>query len=65
MANKVYKRNPINMRPKTKHKIKQDDDTINYLQVMKVNNWIGCVQNRKIWKESAVNKTKKFNETNL
>ena len=34
------------MKPKSRRKIRWYDDVVNDLTVMKVNNWVGCVQNR-------------------
>ena len=56
----MYKWNPI--RPKGKTKLRWVDDIVNCPKIMKVNNWIRCILNRKIWNENVVEKTKTFNE---
>ena len=38
--------------------IRQEDETVNYLIVVKVNSRIKCVQKRKIRKENVVEKAK-------
>ena len=38
------------------------DNTVNYFKVLKVNVWLGFVQNRKIWKEYVVEKSKTFSQ---
>ena len=50
MIRKVFKYNSVRTKPKGITKIRWEDDTVNYIKFMKISNWIGCVQKRKMWK---------------
>ena len=55
MVKKVYKWDPIS----TRSKIRWEDGRVNDLQILKVNNWIGCVENGQIWEGYVIENSMK------
>jgi len=57
-AKKIFKWNPLTMRPRPKYK--WEDNIIQDLDQMKIKNWLTCVQDRAKWKD-VVQKAKTSN----
>jgi len=49
-AKKIFKWNPLTMRPRGRPKYRWEDNIIQDLGQMKIKNWITCVQDRAKWK---------------
>jgi hypothetical protein len=59
-AKKIFKWNPLTMRPRGRPKYRWEDNIIQDLGQMKIKNWITCVQDRAKWKD-VVEKAKTSN----
>ena len=59
-AKKIFKWNPLTMRPRGRPKHRWEDNIIQDLGQTKIKNWITCVQDRAKWKD-VVEKVKTSN----
>jgi len=59
-AKKIFKWNPLTMRPRGRHKYRWEDNILEDLGKMKIKNWLTCVQDRAKWKD-VVEKAKTSN----
>jgi len=57
---KIFKWNPLTMRPRGRPKCRWEDNIIQDLGKMKIKNWLTCVQDRAKWKD-VIEKAKTFN----
>ena len=61
----MYKWNPDTTSENRRQDIVWENDSVNYVRVMKINNEIGRLENRTIRKENVVDRTKSFNGMKL
>ena len=57
---KIFKWNPLTMRPRGRHKYRWEDNIIQDLGQMMIKNWLTCVQDRAKWKD-VIEKAKTSN----